>query len=101
VARRFPAARSKEAARGDADLLRFLAAQDFPAERLAAPDPLSVLHGQSVLVTEYVEPVPRERRAATKNCGGLRHLGAMLGRLHTLGDVAGGCPPPQPGNEKG
>jgi Ser/Thr protein kinase RdoA (MazF antagonist) len=90
VARRFPAARSKEAVRGDADLLRFLAAQDFPAERLAAPDPLSVLDGQSVLVTEYVEPVPREeRRAAIKNCGGLRHLGAMLGRLHTLGDVAG------------
>jgi Ser/Thr protein kinase RdoA (MazF antagonist) len=90
VARRFPAARSKEAARGDADVLRFLAAQDFPAERLAAPDPLSVLDGQSVLVTEYVEPVPKEeRRAAIKNCGGLRHLGAMLGRLHTLPDGAG------------
>jgi Ser/Thr protein kinase RdoA (MazF antagonist) len=90
VARRFPAARSTEAARGDADVLRFLAAQDFPAERLAAPDPLSELQGQCVLVTEYVEPVAREgRRAAIKSCGGLRHLGAMLGRLQTLPAGAG------------
>jgi Ser/Thr protein kinase RdoA (MazF antagonist) len=90
VARRFPAARSQDAVRGDADISRFLAAPDFPAERLAVPDPLSVLDGQSVLVTEFVEPVPREeRRAAIKNCGGLRHLGALLGRLHTLSDGAG------------
>ena len=90
VARQFPAGRSEQAARGDADVLRFLAAQDFPAERLAAPDPLSELQGQCVLVTEYVEPVAREgRRAAIKSCGGLRHLGAMLGRLQTLPAGAG------------
>jgi Ser/Thr protein kinase RdoA (MazF antagonist) len=90
VARWFPSARSKDAARGDADVLRFLAEQYFPAERLATPDPLSVLDGQSVLVTEYVDPVPREeRRAAIKSCGGVRHLGALLGRLHTLPDGAG------------
>jgi Ser/Thr protein kinase RdoA (MazF antagonist) len=85
VARRFPAARSVEAARGDADILGFLAAQGFPAERLAAPEPLSDLDGQTVLVTEYVEPVPRrDRRATIKDHGGVRHLGALLGRLHTL-----------------
>jgi Ser/Thr protein kinase RdoA (MazF antagonist) len=85
VARQFPETRPMDAARGDADVLRFLAAQDFPAERLAAPDPLTVLDGQSVLVTDYVEPVPRqERREAVKNNGGLRHLGELLGRLHTL-----------------
>lgn len=90
VARRFPAARSQEAARGDADVLRFLAAHDFPAERLAEADPLSVLDGQSVLVTGYVEPVPREeRRAAIKSRGGVRHLGVLLGRLHTLPDGEG------------
>jgi hypothetical protein len=64
VARRFPAVRSLEAARGDADVLRFLAAQEFPAERLAVPEPLSALDGQGVLVTEDVEPVPREDRRA-------------------------------------
>jgi Ser/Thr protein kinase RdoA (MazF antagonist) len=90
VARRFPATRSTQAARGDAGVLRFLAEQDFPAERLAAPDPLSVLNGQNVLVTEYLDPVPREeRRTAIKNWGGLRHLGALLGRLHALPEGAG------------
>jgi Ser/Thr protein kinase RdoA (MazF antagonist) len=88
VARQFPAARSTQAARGDADVLRFLAEQDFPAERLAAPDPLSVLNGQNVLVTEYLEPVPREQRRTTiKDRGGVRHLGALLGRLHSLPDA--------------
>ncbi len=90
VARVFPAARSIGATSGDATVLRFLAAHAFPAERLAAPDPLSVLDGQSVLVTEYLEPVPRqERRAAVKAHGGLRHLGHLLGRLHALPDGAG------------
>ena len=92
VARWFPAARSTDAAHGDAEILRFLAAQDFPAERLAASNPLSVLDGRSVLVTEYVEPVPRqERRAAIKDFGGLRHLGALLGRLHAL-PISSGAP---------
>ena len=85
VARRFPVGRPADAARADADILRFLAAQDFPAERLAAPDPLSTLDGQSVLVTEYVEPVPRQdRRETVRDKGGLRHLGALLGWLHRL-----------------
>jgi len=90
VASRFPASRALDAARGDAAVLHFLAAQDFPAERLAAPEPLSIFEGRGVLVTEYVEPVPRdERRAAIKEFGGLRHLGALLGRLHTLPEEAG------------
>ena len=49
------------------------------------PDPLSVLDGRSVLVTEYVEPVPAARAASgDQRFGGLRHLGALLGRLHAL-----------------
>lgn len=89
IARLFPAARPAEAAAGDGRILRFLAEHDFPAERCAAPDPLSVLDGQALLVTEYLTPVPREqRRAAIRDLGGLRHLGEMLGRLHTLPPTA-------------
>jgi Ser/Thr protein kinase RdoA (MazF antagonist) len=85
VARRFPALRSVEAVAADAAILRFLAEHDYPAERTATTEPLSVLDGQAVLVTEYVDPVPRaQRRAAVRDAGGLRRLGELLGRLHTL-----------------
>jgi Ser/Thr protein kinase RdoA (MazF antagonist) len=85
VARRFPPERPVQAAKGDADILRFLAAHDFPAERVAAPEPVSELDGQGVLVTQFVPPVPREeRRAAVKAVGGVRNIGELLGRLHTL-----------------
>jgi Ser/Thr protein kinase RdoA (MazF antagonist) len=85
VARWFPARRSAEAVAGDAAILRYLAAHEFPAERCAADEPASVLDGRSVLVTEWADPVPREeRRDAIRAAGGLRHLGGLLGRLHTL-----------------
>jgi Ser/Thr protein kinase RdoA (MazF antagonist) len=70
---------------GDAAILRYLAAHEFPAERCAADEPVSVLDGRSVLVTEWADPVPRQqRRDAIRAAGGLSHLGALLGRLHTL-----------------
>ena len=65
MARVFPAARPAGAAGGDAAILDFLAGPDFPAERCAAPDPVSVLDGQDVLVTDYVQAVPRNSRAET------------------------------------
>jgi len=78
---------------GDAAILRTLAAHEFPAERCAADEPVSVLDGRSVLVTEWADPVPRqERRDAIRAAGGLRHLGSLLGRLHTLGDGAAARP---------
>jgi Ser/Thr protein kinase RdoA (MazF antagonist) len=90
VARRFPPARPAAAAAGDGEILRFLAEHDFPAERCAAPEPVSVLDGQGLLVTEYVGAVPREdRRAAIRDLGGLRRLGELLGRLHALPEEAG------------
>jgi len=74
---------------GDAAILRCLAAHEFPAERCAADEPVSALDGRSVLVTEWAAPVPRtERRDAIRAAGGLTHLGALLGRLHTLDDGA-------------
>jgi Ser/Thr protein kinase RdoA (MazF antagonist) len=85
VARWFPARRSTEAVAGDAAILRYLAAHEFPAERCAADEPVSVLDGRSVLVTEWANPVPRQqRRDAIRAAGGLSHLGALLGRLQTL-----------------
>ncbi len=85
VARWFPARRPAEAVAGDAAILRYLAAHEFPAERCAADEPVSVLDGRAVLVTEWADPVPRQqRRDAIRAAGGLRHLGALLGRLHTL-----------------
>jgi Ser/Thr protein kinase RdoA (MazF antagonist) len=85
VARWFPARRSAEAVAGVAAFLRYLATREFPAERCAADEPVSVLDARSVLVTEWADPVPRhQRRDAIRAAGGLRHLGALLGRLHTL-----------------
>ena len=90
VARWFPARRPAEAAAGDAEILRYLAEQDFPAERGAVAEPVSVLDGRAVLVTEWADPVPRqERRAAIRAEGGLGRLGALLGRLHALPPGAG------------
>ncbi len=84
VARRFPARRSVAAVRGDAEILEYLATQNFPSERCAADEPVSELDGRAVLVTEWVEPVPsHQRREAIKADGGLSHLGELLGRLHT------------------
>jgi Ser/Thr protein kinase RdoA (MazF antagonist) len=90
VARWFPARRSAEAVAGDAEILRYLAEHDFPAERRAAAEPVSALDGRSVLVTEWAEPVPsQQRREAIRAAGGLRRLGALLGQLHTLPPGAG------------
>jgi Ser/Thr protein kinase RdoA (MazF antagonist) len=85
VARWFPARRPAEAVADDAAVLRYLAAHEFPAERCATGEPVSVLDGRSVLVTEWADPVPRQqRRDAISAAGGLSRLGALLGRLSTL-----------------
>jgi Ser/Thr protein kinase RdoA (MazF antagonist) len=85
VARVFPPQRPISGVEGDAAILNWLAEIGYPAERCADREPVSVLDGQPVLVTEAVASVPRaQRRAAIKDAGGIRGLGEMLGRLHTL-----------------
>ncbi len=85
VARLFPAERPHEQASGDAEALRYLAQAGYPAERCAAAEPVSVLEGQSVLVTGFVQDVPRAgRREAIRAAGGLAAVGSLLGRLHAL-----------------
>ena len=79
VARAFPRERPASGADGDASILRFLAAQDYPAERCAADDPVSDLDGSAVLVTRFADgdalPYGEESFAV---------LGDLLGRLHAL-----------------
>jgi len=85
VARVFGPGRPEAAVRGDAAVLDWLAAVEYPAERCAAGEPVSRLGDATVLVTEAVAAVPRaQRRSAIKDAGGIRGLGALLGRLHTL-----------------
>jgi methyltransferase (TIGR00027 family) len=87
VARIFAAERPWHVTRGDAEVLAYLAACGYPAERLAAPQGVSEHDGQAVLVTQFVEgKVPRSTPAT------FRQFGELLGRLHTLPD-----PPTWPG----
>ncbi len=73
---------------GDAEILRFLAVQGFPAERVAHAEPVSVFDGKGVIVTEFVDggrPTEPHDVLAVH-----RELGSLLGRLHTL-PAAGGA----------
>jgi len=90
VARVFPPIRPQAAAAGDAQILQLLADHGYGSERVATPDPVSETDGHAVVVTEYVDGVPRsERREAIREVGGLRRLGEMLGELHAMRDGAG------------
>jgi Ser/Thr protein kinase RdoA (MazF antagonist) len=92
VARVFPVGRPASMVAGDAAILDVMAEIGFPAERLAAPSPVSELDQQAVLVTEFVVGVPRgERVAAIRRLGGFVRLGAMLGRLHTGAGAGAGA----------
>src|SRR6185312_6771020 len=57
VARYFAPARTPEVVAGDAALLTSLAEQEYPAERLAAPEPAARCEDGTVLVTEYLSSV--------------------------------------------
>jgi Ser/Thr protein kinase RdoA (MazF antagonist) len=85
VARVFPPIRPYSATAGDAEILQALAEQGFASERAAVPDPISVLDGHSVLVTEFAAGVAGpERRAVISQLGGMRRLGDLLGQLHAM-----------------
>jgi len=75
---------------GDADILRFLALHDFPAERIAHEAAVSVLDGAGVIVTQFIgggRPTDADGRAKSPKVQ--RELASLLGRLHTLPPVAG------------
>lgn len=91
VARVFPRARSVEVVRGDAEILAYLATHEFPAERIAHPEPVSTLAGQPVLITEYAPGSNRRFDASEQT---IHALGTMLGRLHALPAGSGACTRP-------
>jgi Ser/Thr protein kinase RdoA (MazF antagonist) len=78
VARTFRADRSIASAQSDATILRRLEAAGFPAERLAAAEPVTTFRDRHVLVTRFIhgEP-PRGGRAWAI-------LGALLGAVHSV-----------------
>jgi hypothetical protein len=76
---------------GDAEILRFLAAHNFPAERVADEHPVSVFDGSGVIVTEFVEGGrPTDSRGRGQTIAVQHELGSLLGLLHTL-PAAGGA----------
>ncbi|MGH9370580.1 MAG: phosphotransferase enzyme family protein [Vicinamibacterales bacterium] len=76
---------------GDAEILRFLALHDFPAERVAHDEPVSVLDGHGVLVTEFVEGGSPFSWTNPQVTPAVQYeLAGLLGRLHTL-PAAGGA----------
>lgn len=79
VARVFPPARSLDSVEGDAALLSFLEDHDFPAERLADSEAVSVVDGHPTLVTLFVKGKSPGGTAAVG-----KWQGDTLGRLHTL-----------------
>jgi Ser/Thr protein kinase RdoA (MazF antagonist) len=79
VARVFSSRRPMAAVEGDAAALRHVERHGFPAERLAAEHPLSVLHDQPVLVTEFIASA--SRATAGRAAGG---WGGVLARMHAL-----------------
>jgi len=82
VARVFPRTRSLDDVRRDATVLERLEQGGFPAERLAAAQPVSTHEDQSVLVTEFIpgqRPRPGGRTFA--------YLGGLLGALHARDGV--------------
>jgi len=85
IARVFPAERAVERVQGDAEVLKFLQMQGFPAERCARPDPVTAPGGRGVLVTEYLEGSGVEPSEPI-----LHTFGEMLGRLNTLPSGSGG-----------
>jgi len=84
VARVFHKARPVARTGSDATLLAHLAASGLPAERPAVAEPMSLLNGEAVLVTTFVEG-----NEPSKSDSVMRRLADLLGRLHALPVVAG------------
>lgn len=70
---------------GDAEILQFLAAEGFPAERIAHPDPVTVLDGKGVIVTRFIDG----GRPSAGSPAVWYELAGLLGRLHMLPAVGG------------
>ena len=84
VARVFPAARPAAVVEGDARVLQFLEQHDYPAERCAVADPISMIDGHPTLVTEFVEGRTLNSDLGDHPFVTVHALGELVGRLHSL-----------------
>lgn len=64
---------------GDAEVLAHLGTLGYPAERLAHPEPVSIMGSKPVLITEFISGTQPPGTAPTQ-----RVLASLLGRLATL-----------------
>jgi Ser/Thr protein kinase RdoA (MazF antagonist) len=80
IARLFPRGRSLASVEGDAEILRFLAEEQFPAERCAAANAVTSLDGRAVLITSRVSGTSGRQARGVRFFEG---LGELLGRLQT------------------
>jgi Ser/Thr protein kinase RdoA (MazF antagonist) len=69
---------------GDAEILDRLAEAGIPAERTAAPEAVSELEGQGVVVTQFLAGAAPGRSKKS-----LREVADALGRVHALADRTG------------
>ncbi|MEV6413912.1 phosphotransferase [Kribbella sp. NPDC051718] len=75
---------------GDAEILRFLAAHDFPAERIAHEEPVSVFDDSGVIVTQFIDGGrPGGQHGRSEHAEIAQELGSLLGRLHALPQADG------------
>jgi Ser/Thr protein kinase RdoA (MazF antagonist) len=79
IVRVFSENRPIERVDGDAEILRFLELNDFPAERCATKDPVSSPGRWGVLVSEYIDG-----KEVDANLTNLRKLGSSLGVLNSI-----------------
>ena len=84
IARSFSPARPRAGVEGDAAILQFLERHDYPAERLAAGDAVSVCDDSTVLVTRFVPGGPLPMAVGHEGSDKFAIMGDLLGRLHTL-----------------
>lgn len=84
IARAFSPARPRAGVEGDAAVLRFLERHDYPAERLATDDAVSVCDDSTVLVTRFVPGGPLPMAVGHEGSEKFAIMGDLLGRLHTL-----------------
>jgi Ser/Thr protein kinase RdoA (MazF antagonist) len=84
IARAFSPARPRAGVEGDAAILRFLERHDYPAERLATGDAVSVFDGSTVLVTRFIPGGPLPMAVGHEGSEKFAIMGDLLGRLHTL-----------------
>jgi Ser/Thr protein kinase RdoA (MazF antagonist) len=85
VARLHPPSRPRSEVEGDAELLRFLETNDFPAERVIPDgDPVSTLDDPDAHTVLLTDLIPGANCRGDTSPATMGRIGALLGQLHAL-----------------